>query len=789
MKARRRDTILARLVIRLRFLILGGTLLLTLLALFLLKDLRINSDILSYLPPDDPATILNTYISNTYGGSQLAVVALEAEDVFTPEVLRDIAALSEHFSGLEGVLSVTSLTRVLDIRKQEDWLEIGWLVDPDAPPLDAEQLAALRRYTLSKPMYPGRIVSADAGTALVVSRLREDADKAELAREIRRSTAVLLASEARVVFAGLPFQLVEISDLVRLDLLRLIPLAALLITGCLYAGFRSFRGVLLPLLPALIATVWTLGVMSLTEVRFSVISNIIPVVLIAVGSAYSIHVLSAFRERGDHARDQADAARALRLVALPVALAALTTMAGFLAFIWGSYLTMIREFGLFCALGVCFALLLSLTFIPALLTLLPPPAAGRPSRGRPLSRLLIRLIERRRRAVLACAGLLVLISAAGFPLIRREVDILSYFRPGTEIRAAEEMMKKTFGGSQTLQILVSGDIKDPAVLKKMKELEEYLRTRPELHNVHSIVELLEEMSYAMIDRRVLPASREQAANLWFLLEGEETLSLLVNPEASEAVIQASLENQNSREIAEVVRDVSARIASLSDEKVDMLRMQLAGSALLYSELYDALNQSQCRSLVLALILVFACNLLLLRSFRAALTGLAPIIFTLFLLFGIMGAAGLPLDVVTVLLGSISLGVGIDYSLHFLSRYRRYLLLCRRQRRGRQPEEAAAAALAATGEAIFINMVTVSAGFLSLLLAGLNPLRRFALLIVCTMLCSGLGALLLLPSLLLSRSRAASAAPAAGRGSLLPALRILKRVFAQPPAHKAPGKEV
>jgi predicted RND superfamily exporter protein len=807
MKARRLGRTLSRLVIRLRLPILGGTLFLTLLALFFLKDLRINSDILSYLPADDPATILNTYISNTYGGSQLAIVALEAEDVFTPEVLGDIAVLSEHFSGLEGVLSVTSLTRVLDIRKQEDWLEIGWLVDPDAPPRDPKRLAALRRYTLSRPMYPGRIISADAGTALVISRLREDADKAELAREIRRSTAALLSSQAKVTFAGLPFQLVEISDLVRRDLLRLIPLAALLITGCLYAGFRSFRGVLLPLLPALIATVWTLAVMSLTGVRFSVISNIIPVVILAVGSAYSIHVLSAFRERTAHAPDQADAARALRLVALPVALAALTTMAGFLAFIWGSYLTMIREFGLFCALGVCFALLLSLTFIPALLVQLPAPAAVRSARYGPLSprrppahiRLLIRLVERRRRAVLACAGLLVLFSAAGFPLIRREVDILSYFRPGSEIRAAEEMMKKTFGGSQTLQILVSGDIKDPAVLEKMKAVEEYLRTRPELHNVHSVVELLEEMSFAMIDRRILPASRGQAANLWFLLEGEETLSLLVNPEADEAVIQASLENQNSREIAEVVRDVSARIASLRDDKVGMLRMQLAGSALLYSELYAALKRSQCRSLVLALLLVFACNLLLLRSFRAALTGLAPIVFTLFLLFGIMGAGGLPLDVVTVLLGSISLGVGIDYSLHFLNRYRRFLLLCRRRRRGRQPEDAATAALAATGEAIFINMVTVSAGFLSLLLAGLTPLRRFALLIVCTMLCSGLSALLLLPSLLLLRARAAAPARAAparaaaahppGRAPLLPALRILKRVFAQSPAHKAPGKEV
>jgi predicted RND superfamily exporter protein len=722
---------LPRLVIRLRFPILALTLLLTLVSLLFLKDLSINSDILSYLPQDDPTTILNTAISNRYGGSQMAVVALEAENVFTAAVLRDIAVLSEQLSRLAGVLTVTSLTQVLDIRKQEDWLEIGRLVDPQALPRDPDRLADLRQYTLSRPMFRGRLVSSDGRVAVVVARLREDADKADLAREIRRIAAEADLTE-KITFAGLPFQLVEISDLVRRDLLRLVPLAALLIACCLYASFRSLRGVLLPLLPALIGTLWTLAAMSLAGVRFSVISNIIPVVLLAVGSAYSIHVVSACRR---------EPARALSRVGLPVILAALTTMAGFLAFIFGSYLTMIREFGLFCSLGIFFALLLSLTFIPALLAVLPPAAAARRPR-KPL-RLLTRLVLRRRHAVLAACLLLLLAGAACLPLIRREVDILSYFRPNTEIRAAEEMMKRSFGGSQTLQILVTGDIRDPATLRKMKAMERFLQARPELHNVYSIVELLEEMSFAMIDRRVLPASREQAANLWFLLEGEEALQRLVNPTATEAVIQASLENQNSREIADIVRGVSAYIASLPDDGVTF---QLAGSALLYSELYDALKRSLLLSLAVALALVFACNLFLLRSLKTALLGLAPMGFTLILLFGIMGAGGIPLDVVTVLLGSISIGVGIDYSLHFLSRYRL------ERRPGKEPSQAVAAVLAGTGGAIFINMVTVSAGFLSLLLAGLTPLRRFALLIACTMLCSGLGALLLLPALLLFRPR-------------------------------------
>jgi len=128
---------------------------------------------------------------------------------------------------------------------------------------------------------------------------------------------------------------------------------------------------------------------------------------------------------------------------------------------------------------------------------------------------------------------------------------------------------------------------------------------------------------------------------------------------------------------------------------------------------------------------------------AGLIGLTPILFSLFMLFGVMGAAGIPLDVATALIAGISLGVGIDYSIHFLNRFRRELL---------QTEDralAVRATLATTGRAILINMTTVSIGLLSLLLGNLIPLRRFALLITVTMLGSGIGALTLLPAVILA----------------------------------------
>jgi len=732
------------------------TILITLVLGFFLKDLKINADILSYLPDNDPVARLNSYLSEKYGGSQIAVVALEADSVFESATIETIHSLTSEFQLIEGVQYVTSLTNVLDIKKIDDWLEIGKLIDPEDFPLSEKQAADLRRYTLAKDMYRGRLVSQDGEVAIIMCRLQEEADKAIIADEIRaivQRTVAPLQSRQRIYYAGLPFQLTEISRIVMSDLIKLVPLAALCILLSLYINFRSIRGVLLPLISAGLSSVWTLGIMSLLGISFSVITNVIPVVLLAVGSAYGIHVVSMFNEEsGNNQSRRAHSVLALSRIALPVILAAVTTIIGFVAFIFGSYLIMIAEFGIFTALGILFALIVSLTFIPAILSFLtasPHRESAIQRRGKPQKstdpkhtaiQRFAATVVRRYRLFVALAALIVLFSIIGIPRIQQEVDFISYFKPDTEIALSEKMMRERFGGSITLEILVQGDIREPAVLREMRDTERFLEDALSLHNVHSVVELLEEMSFAIIDQRAIPDTRDKAGNLWFLLEGEETLYQLVNEESTEAVIRATIESQSTRDIARVVTSIEDHIVEKTSDEVSF---QLAGSAAVYHRVSEGVKKSQIQSLLIALTLVLLCNILLLRSVVVGLIGLTPILFSLFILFGLMGITGIPLDVATVLIGSISMGVGIDYAIHFLNRFRREL------QSGCARSEAVARTLRTTGKAVFINVVTVSIGLLTLVLGNFIPLRRFALLIVLTMLGSGMSALTLLPSILLA----------------------------------------
>lgn len=735
-------------VINHRKLLIGLTVLITLALGLSLRNLTVNPDITSYFPETDPVIQLFNYLGKEYGGNTLAMVALETEDVFNSRTIETIHELTSRFRLTPGVSYVTSLTNVLDIREDEFGFEIGRLVDEYNLPRTPEELAALKEYVLGKEMFRNRLVSEDAGATLIICRLRHEADQVETARQLKAIVREVDPVE-KVYYGGFPFMMLDIHNLITQDLIFLIPLVSFLIIFFLYLSFRSLQGVLLPLLAVMISVIWTLGVMTLLKIPLTIISNVIPVILIAVGSAYSIHVLSRFNEetaKGKSGRE--NLAAALHEVGLPVFLAALTTIAGFLSFIFGSYLIMIREFGIFAALGVLFTLILSVTFVPAILALITAKNNRPRETGEKKWRItaalvggIEKLVMHRPKTVLLTVTLLFILGVAGIPRIDRKVDLIEYFKPHTSIRQAEEFLQKKFGGSGLIQIFVEGDIQDPAVLREMKKMEEFLLAQGDVHNPQSVVGLLEELNYVMGEGRTLPDTRSKVSNLWFLLEGEEIMSQMVNPGRTEAVIQATVEGGlKTTRVHELVTALDEYIAGVDPR---LVAFRQTGMPSIHRNLDVSIINSQLQSLILAIVLVFIVMIFLVGSFAGGLIGLLPIVFTLVLIFGFMGFAGIPLDIATVLVAGVSIGIGIDYSIHFLGRYRREV------EKGQPLNEAVRKTLHTTGQAILTNLITVACGFFVLIFCELVPLQRFGVLVAVTMLSSGFGALILLPAVLLA----------------------------------------
>lgn len=735
----------SELVIKYRKTVIFICLFITLILGYSLKELKINPDITSYLPENDPVVKLFDYIGEEYGGNFLVIIALETDDIFNKETIERINYLTSQFKLVEGVNYVTSLTNVLDIKKTEEGIEIGRLIDEYDLPKTPEALQKLKSYTLSKDLYRGRLVSDDAQVTLIICRLSDDVDKIKTAHQLEEIVKKASLKE-RVYYSGMPFQMLEISEIILNDLKFLIPLIGLLIIISLLLAFRTLRGVILPILSVLMSTIWTLGIMSILKIPLTVISNIIPVILIAVGSAYSIHVISKFDEDLLTNKDRLkQAKKALAEVGVPVLLAAITTMAGFMAFVFGSYLSMIREFGIFSSLGILFSLITSVTFIPAVLSLMPIKDKSlneNIKKKKGITRFMDKIGEwvlKNEKPIIAGGVIIIVVSIIGIPRIQRKVDMLDYFKPGTSIRSTEEMMQSKFGGSIPIQILVKADIQDPVVLNEMKEMQVFLESQGDVHQPQSVADLIEEMSDVMGEGKVIPDSKYKVSNLWFLLEGEEVMDQLVNSDKTEAVIQATMANVNTGRIRKLVENIERYI-----EKTDtsIINFAQTGMPSIYQRLDDSIMRSQIQSLFIAIILVLICLFFLLRSFVGGLIGLVPIGFTLLIIFGFMGFAGIPLDIATVLVGSISIGIGIDYSIHFVNRFKKEF------QKNKTELEALDKTLETTGRAILINVITVMMGFLVLILASLIPLQRFGILVAITMIGSGFSAITLLPAIIL-----------------------------------------
>ncbi len=732
-------------VLKIKWLIILFVLVTTVLLAWQIPNIRINSDVISSLPDTDPNAVLLKKIGAQFGGNKMGMIILESENIFTAAVIKHVQQLTDTLEQIEGISSVTSLTNIMDIKEGDSGMDIGKLIDENALPDSPEEFARLKAKVFSKEMYKGVIVSEDGTTTILIFSLYDNANIQELANTVKQKTESLHLPE-HIYYAGSPMMITSIARLISADLTRLLPIALVLIALVLFIGFRSFRGMVLPMLTAIIAIIWVIGIMSVTGAEMSMVSNNIPIVLLAVSTAYAIHVLN----RIDQVKDNLNQAIivALTSVFIPVILAALTTVAGFVSFIFGSYLTMIRDFGMYTALGTLIAVVLSLFFVPAMVSAfgwkskIPEDKDNRNNRSFFSRYFLIplqNLLFTHSKAILTVWIILVLVNAGGIFLIKRNVDIRNYFRKGNPTRVAEDIMTSKFGGTRPIFVLFKGDIKSPELLKTMLRTEDYMKKSPGVAYTQSVADLILDINAALGEGRKIPDDQDKVEQLWFLLEGNENMQKYVSEEQGEAIIISkflSPENKDKIEFENYMKKF-IRENSTADCKIEITGMPFIDVTMDRSLIY-----SQLGSLAVALIFVIIIVSALLRSFPAGIYASIPILSAIIILFGLMGYTGIPLNIATVLVASIAMGIGIDYSIHVINHFNKSL------RNGSTVYQALENTIGISGKAIAINVISVSAGFLILLFSEMVPLQYFGLLIFLSMVGSGLGALTFLPVILI-----------------------------------------
>ncbi|MEW6228259.1 MAG: MMPL family transporter [Bacillota bacterium] len=710
-----------------------------------------STDLEENYPRSDPRVAAYLEVNEKFNQQDAIILFLTGEDIFSAKSLRTVLRITDRLLAIERLRRVTSLTNVTDFRGDEEGIRSDLLI-PELPE-DREEAEALRRKILSDPWYTGRLVSADGRSTIVVAEpvsLGRFEERVDLLKEMRAAVAEV-QGDLEVAFAGSIVMDQEGSEYLNKDLAVLLLLVLMLILAILFVTFRLLRGVVLPAITVLMSIVWTIGLMALLDRPMSTISNIMPILLIGVGSAYGIHVIARFQEGVRRGVDRVGAVTtALGHTGIGVWLAALTTMVGFGSLVF-SRLQLIRDFGLFSAFGVLVAFLISLTLIPACLILLREPRAARGGSGTNVRagaaegalRRLADFVIKGDSLILGVGVVLIAVGLLGWARLDTAIDPAGLLPEGSGTRQVEELVDESFGGSAQFNILVRGDLNDPPILKTIErfqmEMEEAGTGKPV-----SVVSLLSRLNRALHggdpQHDTIPEDPALVSQLLFLLSisvSPEDLAALMSFDQTEALITAPvsyLADFGTR--AQIARTLEAKATALFGDKAEVL---VTGTPVVEMALVDIINEEQVQNIVTSLAAVMTIVFAAFRSIGVGFGCVGPIVLTIISSFGLMGWAGIPLDFATVMISSLATGMGIDYAIHFFHRYRE------ERGRGLPMDEAIVETIRNTGPAIMANALAVGAGFAILLFSRFSIFRNFGGMIAFTMIMTAFGALTIVPA--------------------------------------------
>jgi len=575
-----------------------------------------------------------------------------------------------------------------------------------------------------------------------------------IVRAIRKIVQEERAKGLKVNASGLPSIVVDMVDFVEADLQTFSVAAAAFL--CLFLGlvFRRVRWVLLPLMACLGTAVWIVALLVLEGKRTTVITCNIPSLLVIIGLAHAIHLIVCYREQiglSGSTKVAPNLRATLRAIAEPCLYTALTTAVGFLS-LMVSGIRPIIDFGTHMALGAVLALLLSFIVLPAGLLLLPPLGAedARMPHSSWILGSLAGFALAQKKRILGLSALLVLASVYGISQLDTDTRFIDYFRDSSELHKGLVFIDQELGGTTTIEVVLQSDkpgtFRSADGLAAIQAVEKFMGERPEIGTVvglGSVVTQGQRIFASMGQPRLPPVFVLRAVTSML---GRESLASYVNEDFSEVrvvgrVIESRPELDRPGLIKALRRFVKSTVLLDSEGKARPWQGHVTGMFVLYANMLASLVGSQWQTITAVLILVFLMLAILLRSPRAAAVGMVPNILPIVLVLGIMGLLGIHLDMATIMIASISLGIAVDGTIHYCVRYRAELA------KDGDPAAAVKRSHKSIGTAIFFTTLTSIVGFWVLALSNFKPNIYFGVFTGVAMLAALFGTLTLLPILL------------------------------------------
>ena len=766
-------------MIRFRLLVVLGVLVLTVLSISQIRHLGVDTSNEGFLHDDDPILQIYNEFRDQFGRDDKMAVAIKSDEIFTASFLVKLKQLHEELK--ENVPHLSDITSMINARNTHGEGDVLMVDDLLADfPETEEELAALKQVVLSSPLYKNMLISEDGTLTSIVLESEVYGDSSSENDDLLSGFDDELASGAdidapqvylsdqqittmvetvrsiaqkydddnfRTYVAGTTVITQTVKKFMMTDMKRFMKLAIITIGFCLFIMFRRVSGVIMPLLVVALTLVATLGVMALTGTKFKTPTTILPSFLLAVGVGACVHALALtyLNLRKGKTRNEAITS-AYSHSGLAIVMTSLTTAAGLASFAIAK-VAPIADLGLFSAIGVMIALLYTFTFLPAVLSFIPlkaprgqvnEPAAQETMMDRVLN-WVAAFSVRRYRMVLAISGTIILVGIVGLFKVYFSHDVLTWLPENLDVRQSTEIINEELRGSVVLELVLDtgreNGLYDKATLIAIDRLasdleNDYRHSELFIGKVISLTTILKEIHQALHENKKefykIPDNERLIPQELLLFEnsGSDDLEDVIDSQFRLARITLKVPWLDALLYTPFINDVEKRFKDQFEGKKleggEEMQITVTGIMSLLGNIFYASIYSAAQSYGIALVVVTLLMVILIGELRLGLISMIPNLGPILIVLGGIGWFSIPLNMFTMLVASIAIGLSVDNTIHFMYNFRKYY------EKSGDIGDAVRNALNTAGRALLTTTVVLSIGFFIFMFASMKNLFEFGL---------------------------------------------------------------
>ena len=756
---------LVRHILRDRVVILIVIGILTLFMGYKAREVVLSYDMVRMLPASDSTTIVYENFKKQFGeDGTVMFIGIQDKNLFSLDKFNDWFDLSNKIRKIKGVEEVLSNTRLYRLQKNDSIKKFEFRPITPEKPKSQKELDSLKNVIYSLPLYDNLIFNQKTGATIMMVTINKEEINSKrripLIHDIKATADSFgIKYHTDVHYSGLPYIRTVTSKKVENELKLFVLLALLVAAVFLYIFFRSYKAVLFPMIIILISVIWALGMIVLFGYKITILTGIIPPLIIVIGVENCIFLLNKYHyEFRLHQNKAKSLSRVIERIGKANLLTNAATATGFAAFIITNNKLLV-EFGTIASLNIMVVYVLSLTLVPIFFSYLKPPQTKdtrhlEASVAKVIIDKAVLWVNTRRNTIYLFTGIFMLIAVTGVVRLHTSGRIVDDIPKRDPLYVDLLFFEKNFKGIMPLEITVDTKRKKGvlalATLNRIDRLQDTLATYPELSKAISVVEVIKTAKQAFYNGDPQYYNMPSSSELTFMgsyipdlkSKKKNLLRNFIDSNYQVTRISVQMANIGTKDIDRIQKSLKPKVDSIFNPA--KYKVTITGTSVVFLKGTNFLIRNLWESILLAVIVIAMLLAFLFTSWRMILISLVPNLIPQLMTAALMGFTGIPIKPSTILIFSIALGISVDNSIQYLSRYRLQL----KHSHGDIPSSVISA-LKETGYSMIYSSTVLFFGFGIFVLSSFGGTQALGFLISFTLLVAGLLNMFILPSLLLT----------------------------------------